>query len=240
MGLILLSVVTMNALLSFSDAMMEADGVTVALVDNSIYSGLYMLTSSLTGGDFAIILSIFTALFVCSDYTNGTLKNIIARGYGRVSIYASKYLVSLVATTIYCVCCWLTGFLSGAAFWGVGTFADGEGISSLVLILFAQLLGAYAYTSLFFLISALFKKTGGSIAVGILGPMILSMGVSLIDAFTQEKSFSVSDYWLDACFLQIGEISVASDILTRCFICFAIYIVVFTISGHLIGSRNEV
>lgn len=239
-AIILISVITMNALLTFSNSMVEADGVTMTLIDDSVYTGLYMLMSAFSSGNFSIILSIFTTLFICGDYTNGTLKNIIARGYGRVSIYAAKYIVTLCATTIYSVLGWLISFLSGSAFWGVGTLPDGTGAGDIILILFVQLIGAYAYASLFFLISALLKKAGGAIALSILGPTIISMGVSLIDALIQNKSISFSDYWLDTCFTELESTSVASDIITRCIICFLVYIVFFTAAGHFISRKSEV
>lgn len=119
LGLILLTTFTMNLLLEMSQSMIEADGVSVTVMgDESTFTGLYMLATALSNSNFSIVFAVFVSLFVCSDHTNDTLKNVIAKGYGRVPIYASKYIVSLVAATVYTVFCWLTGFLSGTALWG--------------------------------------------------------------------------------------------------------------------------
>lgn len=65
-------------------------------------------------------------------------------------------MVSLAATTFYTIVCWLTGFLAGTAFWEVGSLSGTTG--DLIVSLLLQLLGNFAYTSLFFLIAVLFKK----------------------------------------------------------------------------------
>ncbi len=241
-GLILLSAFTMNLLLSFSqDAAVSADGITVAMTaEDSVFSGLYMLTSALSGSDFSIVLAVFIALFVCSDHNNGTLKNIIAKGYGRSAIYASKYIVSLIASTILTCVCWLTGFLSGTAFWGVGSLPEEGTALGFLGILLLQLLASFAYTSLFFMISALLKRTGGSIAVGIIAPLVVVMIVSMIDAFINSESFSLSEYWLDSCYTEIAATFVPSDTAIRCLVCFLIYIAIFTVCGHLVYRRHEV
>ena len=203
-GLILLTAVTLNMIYSLSQGNMEAGGVTVSASDDGfLYTGIYMLVGAVSSSNFTIVLAVFLSLFVCSDYTNGTLKNIIARGYSRTRIYAVKYMVSLAATTVYTIVCWLTGFL-------------------------------------FFLIAVLFKKTGGSIAVGIIGPLVLSMIISLADTLTHKKSFDFADYWLDNCMYQTAADSMASDMMIRCFICFLVYAVLFYVISIFVGKRNEV
>lgn len=244
-GLVLISALTMNLLLELSQSLdqgfMDANGVSISVTgDNEVFTGLYMMLGAIASSNFSIVLAVFISLFVCSDYTNGTLKNVIARGYGRTHIYASKYIASLVAATIYTICCWLTGFLSGTAFWGVGQIAAYSSVSEYISILLLQLLGVFAYTSLFFFIAALFKKTGGAIAVGVVGPLMLYMGISMFDALIQEKSFTFADYWLDNCFAEIASTSVPSNVMTRCLVCFIVYIIVFTLCGHIIGRKNEV
>lgn len=239
-GLIVLSTFTMNMLLNMNEAM-AADGMAIEMAaDASMFNGLYMLTTSLAGSDYSLVLSVFIALFVCADYTNGTLKNVLARGYGRISVYASKYIVSLIGATILAVFCWLAGFLSGTAFWGMGSFTADATAMKYVTLLLTQLLGVFAYTSLFFLIAVLLKKTGGAIAVGIILPLVIAMIIGMVDALLKKAEFVVADYWLDNCFGELTVIDVSSEIITRSVICFAIYAVVFVVGAHLIARRNEV
>lgn len=168
------------------------------------------------------------------------MKNVIAKGYGRVPIYASKYIVSLVAATVYTVFCWLTGFLSGTALWGAGSLPEDQTGWGFIAILLLQLLAVYAYTSLFFLISSLLKKTGGAISVSIVAPLVIVMLLSLLDALIHSDSFSVADYWLDNCFVSISAVSVPSDLMVRSLVCLLAYTIVFAVVGHLVGNKNEV
>lgn len=241
-GLILISTFTLNMLVNISQGAMGADGVTVSMMGDMELSGIYMLTGALAGNDISIILAVLLALFICTDYTNGTLKNVIAKGYNRISVYGAKFVVSLVAATILAVISWLTGFVSGTVCWGVGNLSDGVNVGRIILILAVQLLGMYAYTSFFFLICVLLKKTGGAIAVGIVTPLVLSIVLSLVDILAKKLSFSFvpSEYWMDTCFMEVSVSSVASDIMTRSIICFAIYIVIFAVGGHFIARKSEV
>lgn len=48
-----------------------------------------------------LLISIFIILFFCSEFSNGTMKNIASKGYSRVSIYLSKLFAGVVTTVIY-------------------------------------------------------------------------------------------------------------------------------------------
>lgn len=53
------------------------------------------ITSALASGNITLIIGIFTALFVCEDFTDGIIKNIYAKGYSRNKVYFSKLIVVL-------------------------------------------------------------------------------------------------------------------------------------------------
>lgn len=236
-GMILLSTVTINMMM---DIMASADGsITTGMEGYMGYHGLQMLADALNNSSLSIILAVFLPLYVCSDYTSDTLKNIIAKGYGRVSIYASKFIVSLTAVTIYVLICWLTGFLSGTAFWGAGSLGDSSA-GEFILVLLTQLLLAYAYTAFFFFIGVTLRKGGGAIAVGIVGPIVLNLIISFVDAFWDKKSFTLADYWLDNMMINASSTSLTSEVMTRSIVTALIYIIVFGVGAHLIGRKHQV
>ena len=51
-------------------------------------------------GEPALISIIFIILFTCLDFSEGTAKNIIARGYTKIELLFSKYIVSLIGLFI--------------------------------------------------------------------------------------------------------------------------------------------
>lgn len=242
--------ILVGLLLFMSAALYAAEGFSMASTDGGIsvevdenagfgFNGLEMLVSSLANSSFSVVLAVFLALFICNDHTNDTLKNIIARGYSRLSIYASKFMVSLAAATIYVACCWLCSFLSGTFFWGVGTLDNGSA-ADFIAVLAAQLLLIYAYTAVFFFLSVLLRKNASSISMCILGPMVLELVLNILDMVFKDKSFYFVDYWLDSILINISAASVPSDILTRSVICSVLYLAVFGICGHLIGRTHQV
>lgn len=207
---------------------------------DSPYSGLYMLVSALYNCNLVdIILPIFLALFVCSDYNNGTLKNVFARGYDRISVYASKFIVSLAGVTFYVLLDWLSGFLSGVIFWEAGSLGS-QTVGDYVLALLLQLLLVYAYTSIYFFLCVLLRKTGASIPVGILAPILLEFVISIIDMLTKAEPFAVSDYWLSTFLSALSKLPIESDLMTRSLVCSLIYLVVFGVGAHLIGRKHQV
>lgn len=40
----------------------------------------------------------FICSFICNDFDNGILKNIISRGYSRQSIFTAKFMAVIVST----------------------------------------------------------------------------------------------------------------------------------------------
>ena len=60
-----------------------------------------MVRSALQGGNVILILGVFTALFVCSDYTDGTMKNIYDKGYGRTNVYFSELIAVITFLSLY-------------------------------------------------------------------------------------------------------------------------------------------
>ena len=81
LGLTLLSAVSKNVMLS------SELGATIAKPDGWSYAA-----SAVSNSQLMMILGIFTAMFVCSEYDENTLKNIYSRGYGRIPVYIGKYI----------------------------------------------------------------------------------------------------------------------------------------------------
>lgn len=241
-GLLLITTVSINFLMDINNQMIQTgDGsVSMGIEGYADYNGLKMVTCALSECNISIFLAVILSLYICSDYTNDTLKNVIAKGYSRVSIYASKFIVSMVTVTIYTVFCWLAAFVSGTAFWGVGTLDEGATAGSFILALFVQLLIIYAYTAVFFFLCVLLRKTSGSIAVGILAPLVINLLLTFLDALFHKKNFQLSDYWLDSLLAQSNGACLPSEIVTRGIICSLIYFVVFAVCGHLVGRRHQV
>ncbi|MCD7728627.1 MAG: ABC transporter permease [Clostridia bacterium] len=191
-----------------------------------------ILQSALSSGITTIILGIFAALFACEDYADGTIKNIYSKGYARVKVYFCKFITLCIFSFAACVISWLCGYIFGAIYFDSGTI-NGNTIASLI----AQFVIVAGYTAMFFAISMVIRKTGGSIAACIVAPLLITLILSLIDSFFNLENFAFADYWLDGL---LTSVSSADGKIALAIILPVIYGAVFTAIGILINRRQEV
>ena len=84
-------------LLALSILTTVAEVVTAKLITHKtlILNSNDVITSFLSASSFELFVAIFIALFFTLDVSNGTMKNIIARGFSRESVFKSKFVVIL-------------------------------------------------------------------------------------------------------------------------------------------------
>ncbi|MCH5350776.1 MAG: ABC transporter permease [Clostridiales bacterium] len=202
-------------------------------------TGLSLLKSSLSGQDCLIIIALFVTLYVCDDNRHNTLKNIYAKGYGRDGVYYSKLIIALAVSVVFVLLDWLSSFVFGCAFFGVGE-ADRYIAATLVV----QLLAVLAYASFFFFITTAIKKTGGSVVANVLILMFAAQLFSLLDYLifrvSHNESFMISEYWLDGIIKVVaGEEVVAKNFIVSTVLCL-IYASGFIVGGMFINRKREV
>ena len=181
-----------------------------------------------------IIIAIFIAIFACSDFTHETMKVILSKGYSRQNIFLSKLICVLSASLIIFIFSIIIAFIIG-----INTYTH-AGISvNLFKILCVQAIITLAYSSLFFMISMILKKSGSSIAINIISTIIVSLLLTVINQLLNIKKFSLDSYWLSSLFSNVSTISVSHELLMRGLICSIIYIICFIIIGFFVFKSNE-
>lgn len=175
-----------------------------ALNESSFLSSLGLNTvnlySSFFGNVRSVILyiSIFVVLFICSEFSNGTIKNIATKGYHRESIYLSKFITSIFGTIIYVLFIALASYLPYLIVLGnkdTDVFNMPENFISCFSIL---LLNIVAYLSVALMLGSLLRKSGVSIFAVFALNLIASLTI-LFDTFLKnviETDFKVSKYTL--------------------------------------------
>lgn len=218
--------------------------MTKAIFDNieditqPIPTALDMLQTALSGGNITLIIGIFVALFSSEDYTDGTLKNIYAKGYSRQKLYISKLIAVYIFSFITCIICYAASFAVGMMFFEIGSGFD---IHALIVMSSQALFVVFGYTSLFFTISTVFKKTGSSIAGCIVAPMVASLVFNMVDSFLNASDFKLSDYWLDGLFNNITQATASvtnGDIITAALMAIA-YAAVFYMIGTNVCKKQQ-
>ena len=206
-------------------------------------------TGSLLGmlpkSGFMSLLGVYLALFVCSDFSQHTIKNIYARGYSRDAVFAAKYLISLgvavAMAVLYLVFSFLFTLLLGTP---VGHLT-GEEWGSLALQLWI-VVGVHA---LYFGIAMMVGKTGGSVAINVIGISLVFQIVGLLLSI-MNIDFNVDAYNIESLFqfvtgLQINDMSTAvvnldTGLIVRSLVMPVVYVVVFVGGGWWVNRRREV
>ena len=202
---------------------------------DSVTTGIASLMEALPTSMIAMLMGIFVALFVCEDYTSGTIRNILTRGYTRLSVFASKFLTVLAAAVFMSFVCWAAAFITGTAFGGSG---DGFGAEQ-VKILLCQLVNTLAFATLFFALSIMIQRSGGAIACCIVVPMVMTIILKLADTALAEREIELYKYWIDGLGHSIASVTVKSGTLKDAFWYSVIYIPVSLAVGWLVSRKKE-
>lgn len=190
--------------------------------------------SAIGNGQLEILLAVFISLFVCCDYTEGTIKNIISHGFSRGQVYATTYVVLILAGWIFVISDMAVGFVLTAILGGVGTPA-----SHFVPVLLINFLLVVAYVSLFHFFGVLFRKNGGAIAVGIVFPICLSIAVMVAQALFQKIQLDLSMVQINQCLSKLSGDSVSLKQMGIATLCSVAYIALFGIAGAIVTRKRE-
>lgn len=216
--------------------------ITLDAIDNSgmfSFTGLNMgffisFFSNLQG--VTTYISIFVVLFMCSEFSNGTIKNIATKGYHRESIYLSKFITSVVGSLVYIAFIALASYIPYFIILGnkdTNAFDMPEHFISCFLIF---LLYVVTYLSVSLLIASLIRKSG----LSILGVFILSFVTSLISLFdlflknVVESDFKLYEYTLSGNISVLGG-SLSSGIPSENFLRIILVPVSFLVVSMVIG-----
>lgn len=222
-GLLFLSVLTANAIRQNPE-----------FAEQFTASGMETAAEAINNSSFLLIAGIFVALCVCDDYEQQTIKNIYARGYSRKHVYLAKLIAVWIETSIMFAFILICAFLLGNVYFGSSDFS----LFRFIYILAVQYAVCMANMALCFLVSALLRKNGSSIAAAIMVPMIANMLLGMLDSFIKIKNFSLTDVWVSSFIQDLSTLSVNNERLTFCLIGSLIYIVLFTIIG--IGFHKKI
>lgn len=200
------------------------------------FNGMNYMMDAASGSVLTMVLGVFIPLFICEDYTSGTIRNVVTRGYTRLGIFCAKLLVVLAATVLMTVIGMAAAYATGTVFWGTGDATFG---AEQVKILLCQLAVAAATATLFFAVSIVLQKTGGAIAVCLVLPMVLTIVLNLADTALAEQEIKLSSYWLDRLAGTLAEYTVESDVIKKALLTSAGYFAATVAASWLAVMKRE-
>ena len=104
-----------------------------------------------------LFFAAFSALYVGTEYGDGTRRNKLIAGYSKVKIYFSMFFIELLANLIMFLF-WMISGIMGIEVFKLGTV----GLSNFILYIFLYILSMMALNSIFILLTMLIGKKAES------------------------------------------------------------------------------
>lgn len=228
------------ASLAFLDKIMESQGGEFT---DGMESGFFFGVASFTKSTFSncsffLLLSVIITLYCCDDYANCTIKNIYAKGYSRAKVYFTKYLFSLIVSMVLAAVSIVISYAIGAG------FGKPDNCENLAAVMVCQLVTVIGYHGIFYSVSMMIGKVGGSLAINILAPMFFGIILTLLTSLVQNASENVNiDFgyiWFDSVYTELSKIPVKGSAFVRAILMSLIYAGGFVTLGFFVNRRKEV
>lgn len=156
------------------------------------YVSDYIL-SAYSNTNMILLLAVFIPLYICKNFSHGTVKTVCSKGYGFEKLAFAQLIVVLSVTVAYCICCLLCETIFSALFFKHSGSFDGV-IRSLVL----QTLCILSFACVFFGLTESVAKNGGAIALNLVFFAMGSLAFSLIETILYKLGVdtNITDFWL--------------------------------------------
>lgn len=201
-----------------------------------VFSPVSFSLTALTSSSFTLVLGIFVALYCCADYSDNTLKNIYSRGYTRAQVYFAKYLVSLLLSLAVAILFFLWAFIFGKKFGNTEEAVTQEFIISVV----CQLVIVAGYHAVYFSLAMIIGKVGGSVAVNLVGPMLVITVLTLLTSLLKIENLTLNSYWLDAPMSSLSQGAAESSLFLKSIVMSVIYAGIFVAGGYFLNRKKEI
>lgn len=116
-----------------------------------------------------LAIPIFTSLFFGTEYSDGAIRNKLAVGHTRASIYCSGWLTGMIAAAFMVLAYLLAFSVPGAFLLGAPRASAGKILLMMLLSFFVMM----EYVSIFHMLSMLLAKRSVSAVLGLLSVLVL-------------------------------------------------------------------
>ncbi|MGN1043401.1 MAG: ABC transporter permease [Acutalibacteraceae bacterium] len=192
-----------------------------------------------------LLITIAIVIFIPSDFSFGTIKNMISAGASRINIYLSKLIVSCAIIFSYMVvniiCCGIVGACMGE----VGEYTRDTYLTLLKMFGYS-FLAQLALASLCVMISFLIRKKSVVITVAILLNTIGTSFLASIIDFCVKRVTSIEDFssikYFPLSYVGVGmgiDSMPKNDLITS-LIVFGVYVVLCTVVGMIVFKKVDI
>lgn len=218
------------------------DGLTVEVEQEVAMTGMYMMLQWLQTPELFInilLLIILGAFFITSEYSNGTIKHLIASGHERWKIYISKTIVYALGSLGLYLYLPLALGLFGTLFFGIG---EGPGVAELQEIGWIVLIGIIFFLS-FICITMVFvmlANSPGAAVVLFLGFYILSQTASQMFGQKYKIGEFINKFSVYNRFSSLYEVPLTNSLFIELTIISSVTIFISLYLGIFLFNRKDI
>ena len=229
-----------GANIAMSYRMMEFYGMDTTVLDEALSVVPKLDIWSFINAFFSdevkwILSSICVCSLITAEYSSGTVKNSIARGFSRGAIYFSRFIVALAQV-----------FGVSAAYIGAGAITALFFVENppetppeeIIICLATYILLLIATASLFLALAVIFRRSGISVAVAIAAPMLILSVMSIL-TMTDPDAVRYSRFVLMETFVTVAQYISSGEAWAAPVIAL-IYLAVSYITGFLVFRRSDI
>ena len=220
-SLIIIGILASN----FLNKMAEQAGETDILLGVNAFDSFM---GYVAGGNLGLLLAISISIYFGAEASDGTIKNIIAKGYKRSEFFISKVICAVFMTLVFIITGLIFNYLMCMI---MGIDLGSFDIYKFGCVSLAVIAEAIMFSSLSFIIF----KTGANIVANICIPMLFPLSLSLLDVLLKLK-IKLSDFWIENTF---GLFINSSKFLFMIIVSIC-YIIIFSVLGITLTKRKEI
>lgn len=216
--------------------------ITIQTTAETLFKdGISYGISSLSDGTIQILLAIVISIFITAEFSYGTMKNIVSKGYQRPKIYLSKLITMVIMTLIMLIVGFLSGTIAVTIITGkLGTFT-GTYLWEVMRVVGIETLLHIALASVFAMIAMVIRNNGGSIAGSIIGVSLFGTLIYQLLELIFKNKVKFSQYSLQ---YNIGlyrlDIAPPMDDIIRSIIVGIAFLVLSTVIGIIAFKNTDI
>ncbi len=204
------------------------------------FNGIQSMSSAMS--EITLLITIFMSIFIPSEFTFGTIKNIASKGRSRAEIYLSKLIMGIFVTITYTLFAAIVGFTAGSIMWGTGEFTNEVTLNILRMIgLF--ILAEIALQSIYTMVGFLVRHTGGAVAINLGIIIAFPVLTSFIDFALNhwfKIEFEASKYWVSTYTNSFLNLEIAHDVINTGIWVSLAYLVISTFIGIITFQKRDI
>lgn len=142
----------------------EMVSTSLTSIKDGLSSGLQVFSD----GNVHIFMAIFIAIFITAEFSHGTMKNAVSKGFQRYQIYLSKIVTMIVATYIMISIMFIFTTISATIVSGTFGVLTWNYLGQILAMIGVELLLHAALTSVYVMVAMVIRNGAGVIAINII------------------------------------------------------------------------